>query len=623
MSADEDSESRVAIGISFGNSYSSIAFTSSVSCLHMDEIESVADDNTLGWKTRSYRKRRRRYVTHGYWTMSSANLHQIVKFHRFFRMSKAMNSKALKQRHNSFATQKTLWHTFVIILERSMLYDVTWNNTYRHSFQSIDPTPSHQSAHPIKHDETIAFSIHDKEDTEAEASTVTVSTIASRHISRLVQSATDFIGQTVTSAVITVPTNFTAAQKTALATACKDAKLEVLQLIHEPVAALLAYDARDSEAHPADKIVVVADLGGIRSDVAVIASRGGMYTTIATSHDYDVGGTALDAVLIEYFAKEFLKKHKSATDPRSTPKSLAKLTLEAEAVKKALSLGSSANFSVESLSDGIDFQCTINRTRFDLLASKTFAAIVRLVVSTVTDKAGLDVLDVNEVVLSGGTSHVPRAASNVAGAFPQSIVWAPSTRPKDSINPSELAARGAAIQASLISDFEAEDIEESSHPVVTATAHTSAALGIVTITADGDKGVFVPIIEKDTPVPARRTKLFGVPGAGGDVLIRLAEGSSEITVKTVERKKEEKTESEEEDSDEDEDEDEEIREKKWVVGKTIAEAAIKGTKKGAKVEVQLNIGTDFAVTLVARQVGAHGGVRGVVPADGSKENGSA
>ena len=95
----------------------------------------------------------------------------------------------------------------------------------------------------------------------------------------------------------------------------KAAGIEVLQFINEPVAAVLAYDARP-DSKLADKITVVADLGGTRSDVAVIASRGGIYTILSTIHDYDVSGFKLDQVLIDHFAKEFLKKHKTGADPR-------------------------------------------------------------------------------------------------------------------------------------------------------------------------------------------------------------------------------------------------------------------------------------------------------------------
>ena len=143
-----------------------------------------------------------------------------------------------------------------------------------------------------------------------------------------------------------------------------------------------------------DKIVVVADLGGSRSDIAVIASRGGMYSIIATAHDYEYAGTQLDQVLIDHFAKEFIKKNK--TDPRENARSLAKLKLEAEGTKKALSLGANASISIESLADGMDFSSTINRTRYELLANKVFAGFSRLI-QGVVKKADLDILDVNEV----------------------------------------------------------------------------------------------------------------------------------------------------------------------------------------------------------------------------------
>jgi molecular chaperone DnaK (HSP70) len=464
-------------------------------------------------------------------------------------------------------------------------------------------------------------------DTESEEpNTVTVSEITTRHLRRLATSAADYLGQTVTAAVITVPTNFSSAQKDALSEAAKKADIEVLQFIHEPVAAVLAYDAR-ATAEPTDKIVVVADLGGIRSDIAVVASRGGIYTILATAHDYDVSGTQFDKVLADYFAKEFLKKHKTAEDPRNNARALAKLTLESEAVKKSLSLGSSASFSVESLSGGIDFTSTINRTRFELLGNKIFAALTRLVLSTVA-KAGLDPLDVSEIILSGGSSHIPRISTNLKSAFPEHvIVSAPATRP-DAINPSELSARGAAIQASLISEFEIEDVQESCHAVVTATPHLSTALGVLCISSSENQGIFHPLIEAETPVPIRRTATFGVPAAGGDVLIKLCEAKSSVISKPVDKKPKPEANGEndsDDDSDDDdsEEEEEDLKEKKWAVGKVIAEASIHGTKKGAKVEVQVNVGPDLAITVVAREVGAKGGVRGVVPAGKTAENGAA
>jgi len=409
-----------------------------------------------------------------------------------------------------------------------------------------------------------------------------------------------------------VPTNFTDSQKDALKTAAKGAGIEVLQFISEPTAAVLAYDARPG-AQLADKIVVVADLGGTRSDIAVVASRGGIYTILATVHDYDVSGFKLDQVLIDYFAKEFMKKHKSAGDPRENDRSMAKLKLECEAVKKALSIGSTANFSVESLVGGVDFTATINRTRYDLLGNKLFAAFTRLVAHAV-EKAELDPLDITEIILAGGNSHTPKVAAAVRSGFPDSTtILAPSTSPT-AINPAELPVRGAAIQASLIQEFEIEDIEQSTHPMVTVTPHLSTAVGVLCISGDESSGVFHAIVDAETPLPVRRTATISTPREGGDVLVKLAEGIRHIKV-TKPAAKPKKQDSEEDDSDSEDDdseEEEELREKTWKVGNALSEAAIRGIKKGGKVEIQINIGADLSVNAIYRELGGKGGVRGII-----------
>ena len=175
--------------------------------------------------------------------------------------------------------------------------------------------------------------------------------------------------------------------------ASQAAGVQVLQTISEPTAAVLAYDAR-AEAELKDKIIVVADFGGTRSDIAVIASRGGMYSILAATHDYETAGAQLDQILVDHFAKEFMKKHK--TDPRQNARSLAKLRLQAEATKKALSLGGNASLSVESLADGMDFASTINRTRYEMLAGKVFGSFTRMIEEAIS-KADLDILDIDEV----------------------------------------------------------------------------------------------------------------------------------------------------------------------------------------------------------------------------------
>lgn len=439
--------------------------------------------------------------------------------------------------------------------------------------------------------------------------------VSTRYLRRLLQSASDYLGRKVTSAVISVPTNFTEPQREALIQAANDAELEVLQLINEPIASVLAYDARP-EAKLEDKIIVVADLGGTRSDVAVVASRGGLYTILATAHDYEFAGVHLDNVLMEHFAKEFMKKNPNV-DPRGNARSLAKLKAESEATKKALSIGTNASFSVESLADGIDFQTTINRLRYETIARKVFEGFNRLV-DGVIKKAGLDVLDIDEVILSGGTSHTPRIANNFRAIFPETTtIQAPATS-ATAINPSELQARGAALQASLIQEYEAEDIEQSTHPAVTTVKHITNAIGVISLSDDGEE-IFTPIIAPETAAPARRTIHIGAPTNGGDVLVKVAEGGTHIKVTKPEPKPKEngnkEDDEDEDDSDFDSDEEEEEhREKIWKIGTTLAEAAVRDVKKGGKVEVTINVAPDLAVTITARAVGGKGGVRGTLAA---------
>ncbi|TKX19011.1 hypothetical protein C1H76_8901 [Elsinoe australis] len=572
MSDGEEVPGKLAIGISFGNSYSSIAYTTS-------EGKAAVIANEEGDR-------------------------QIPSVLSYVEGEEFHGTQAKAQLVRNPKNTVAYFRDFI-----------------GKDFKSIDPTPCHASAHATEHSGSVAFSIRDSE--AEQQNTVSVSEITTRHLRRLQQSAADYLGKKVEAAVITVPTNFTEEQRKALEEAAKATNLEILQIIHEPSAALLAYDARETEA-PKDKIVVLADLGGTRSDVAVVASRGGMYTILATSHDYELGGAALDQVLIDYAAKEFMKKNK--TDPRQNERSLSKLKLEAEAVKKALSIGATASFSIESLADGVDFSLSVNRTRFELLANKTFAAITRLVESTI-QKADLDPLDIGEIILSGGTSQIPKIARNLESAFaPRTTILAPSTSPT-AINPSELAVRGAAIQASLIAEFEKDDIEQSTHAMVTVTPHLSTAIGISTVAESVGEEVFEPLIDANTAVPVRRTIEVPAPKEGGDVLVRICEGVSHINVTKPEPKEKPATngDKDEDDSDEDfsDEEEEDIREKLWKQGAVLAEAGVKGVKKGGKVEVQVNVLADLSVSVVAREVGGKGGVRGTLAAGKVAENGSA
>jgi hypothetical protein len=174
----------------------------------------------------------------------------------------------------------------------------------------------------------------------------------------------------------------------------------------------------------------------------------------------------------------------------------------------------------------------------------------------------------------------------------------------------------------LIQEFEQEDIEQSTHPAVTVNTHLANAIGIVVKSADGAE-IFQPIFVPETAVPSRRTAQFAGPADGGDVLVTIAEGKREIKVTKPEPKAKpeangDKAEKEDDDDDSDDDdseeEDEETRENVWKVGKHLAELAIRDVKKGAKIEIGINVAADLGVNITAREVGGKGGVRGVLEA---------
>ncbi|KAI5294537.1 Hsp70 protein that interacts with Zuo1p, partial [Ascosphaera acerosa] len=199
---------------------------------------------------------------------------------------------------------------------------------------------------------------------------------------------------------------------------------------------------------------------------------------------------------------------------------------------------------------------------------------------------------------------------------------APATNPA-AINPSDVTARGAAIQASLIEEFDKEDIDQSAHPMVTVTPHLVNAVGVeLAPTEEGAGPVFKPLLPAETALPARRTARYTAKEAG-DFVIRISEGKSELKITKPEPKEKEAKEKSGEDGedadedddsdfDSDEDEEEEIREIVWKPTKALAELAVRGVKAGAEVEVQVNINEHLTMQITAREVGSKNGVRGVI-----------
>lgn len=205
-------------------------------------------------------------------------------------------------------------------------------------------------------------------------------------------------------------------------------------------------------------------------------------------------------------------------------------------------------------------------------------------------------------------------------------ILAPATT-TGAINPSELSSRGAAIQASLVQEFDKEDIEQSIHPMVTATPHLRNALGVQFVS--GDNVDIKPLLNAETAVPARRVAQYSAPKDGGDVLVKVCEGTREIKVTKPEPKtKEDKPGKTDEDLDgsdldSDEDEEEEHREIVWKTEKPIAELAVRGIKAGGKAEVMIHVNADLGLQITVREVGGQNAVRGAVEAPKAAENGSA
>jgi len=195
-------------------------------------------------------------------------------------------------------------------------------------------------------------------------------------------------------------------------------------------------------------------------------------------------------------------------------------------------------------------------------------------------------------------------------------VHAPSTD-SSALNPSELAARGAAIQASLVSEFDIEDIEQSVHPAVTVAPHLGKDIGVVVIGPDGAEQ-FQSLLPAQTALPGRKTAELLAPSQGGDVVVKFVEGVSEIRRTVPEKTPQangEKEDGEGEDNDSDlglSDDEEEIKSKHMKIDTLLAEALLKGVGKGRKIEVTVNAAVDGSVAIAARVSGTQQGVRGTL-----------
>lgn len=456
-------------------------------------------------------------------------------------------------------------------------------------FEEVDFWASSAGAKPIKTENGgIGYEIEREDGVEI----VTVEEAVTRHFKQLRSAAEDYLGQAVEKAVLTVPTDFTEHQKEVLNKSAEAAGLKVLQLINEPSAALLSYlTAAGDEALLADKLYVVADFGGIRSDAAVISVRGGIFTILATTHQHKLGGDDLDDALSDHFAKEFQKKFKA--DAKGTARSLAKLKAESITAKKTLSNVTSSSFSIESLAEGYDFLSNINRLRFELAARKPLSDMTAFVELAV-HKAGLEPLDIDEVLLVGGSSNVVKLASNVQFIFPESTtVVAPSLDSK-AANPEESSTRGAALQAALVETFDDEEISESLQPIVVNTQHLTKPIGI-----KDNEGKFVPILVAETAYPIKKS-IEVTNGDASDVSIELFEGKRHVKETVIEPAP--RSEDDDDSEEESDDEPEIKREVEYLTGDLLAKLALSELKPNSKLEVIISITQNGVLHLSGREL---------------------
>lgn len=457
------------------------------------------------------------------------------------------------------------------------------------SFEEINQESTKDGSAVIKTDEgKIGFKIS----TDDKSEVLSIDEVVKRHLKQLKNAAEDYLGEKVEGAVMTVPTDFTEAQRTELVKLSNELGLKIHQLINEPSSALLSYLTNNEEAYLKDQIYLIADFGGIRSDAAIVSVRGGIFTILHTLHDKQLGGDKLDEALMEFFAKDFEKKYK--VNPRTNARSLAKLKDESILVKKTLSNVQTSTCSIESLAEGIDYHTTINRLRYELTIRPTLTKMTQFVEKLI-EKAGLLPSEINEVLLVGGSSNTPKLSTELRSIFPESTTIASPIFDTKALLPNELVCRGAALQAALVESFDDEEIKESLQPIVINTQHLVNSIGI-----KDAEGKFIPLLVNETAYPIKKS-IEVTNGESSSVNIELFEGKKTVKETVIEPTKVEYSDDEDY-SDESEEEPEIIKEVVEECGTKLATLSMKDLKPNSKLEVIINITQDGKVQLSSREL---------------------
>src|ERR1700759_991665 len=302
-------------------------------------------------------------------------------------------------------------------------------------------------------------------------------------LGKMKEAAEAHLGETVTKAVITVPAYFNDAQRQATKDAGKIAGLEVLRIINEPTAAALSYGLDKSEGRK----IAVYDLGGGTFDVSVLEIGDGVFEVKATNGDTFLGGEDFDLRLVDFLADEVRKEN--SVDPRKDKLALQRLKEEAEKAKKELSSAQQYDVNLPFISmtanGPLHLNIKLTRAKLEALVEDLISRTIGPCEQALKD-AGLKKSDIDEVVLVGGMTRMPKVQAAVQDFF--------GREPHKGVNPDEVVALGAAIQAGGL---------QGAGKDVLLLDVTPLTLGIETL-----GGVFTPLIERNTTIPYKRSQVF-------------------------------------------------------------------------------------------------------------------
>ena len=318
---------------------------------------------------------------------------------------------------------------------------------------------------------------------EADGKTYSPSQISAFILQKMKETAEAHLGQKVDQAVITVPAYFNDAQRQATKDAGKIAGLEVLRIINEPTAAALAYGLDKTKAGT----IAVYDLGGGTFDISILEIGDGVFEVKSTNGDTFLGGEDFDMRIVDYLADEFKKEN--SVDLRKDKLALQRLKEEGEKAKKELSFTTQYEVNLPFISMNasgpLHLNIKLSRAKLEALVEDLIAKTVGPCEQALKD-AGLKKGDIDEVILVGGMTRMPKVVETVKAFF--------GREPHTGVNPDEVVALGAAVQAGVLGG-EVKD--------VLLLDVTPLTLGIETL-----GGVFTPLIERNTTIPTKRSQTF-------------------------------------------------------------------------------------------------------------------